>query len=114
MTDLLVKLYDLPDTKSTLKNSAYEGICYRRAMAYEKHQVVNWVCEHFSMGWASECDVAFSNQPSSCHIVTKDGAILGFACYDPPVVACLAPFVFWNPRAGGASDAACCILVYTL
>ncbi len=82
LPDLLVKLYDLPDAKLTVKNSAYESVCCRRAMAYEKHHVVNWVREQFSMGWASECDVAFSNQPISCHIATENGAILGFACYD--------------------------------
>ena len=91
LPDLLVKLYDLPDTKSTLKNSVYEGACCRRAMAYEKHQVVNWVYEHFSMGWASECDVAFSNRPISCHIATEDGTILGFACYDSTSLGMFGP-----------------------
>jgi GNAT superfamily N-acetyltransferase len=51
-------------------------------MAYEKHQIVDWVRKHFGNGWASECDVAFGNHPISCHIATQDGAILGFACYD--------------------------------
>ena len=51
-------------------------------MTYEKHQVVNWVRQHFGNGWASECDVAFNNHPISCHIATENGAILGFACYD--------------------------------
>ncbi|PTR08965.1 acetyltransferase (GNAT) family protein [Nitrosospira sp. Nsp5] len=82
MADLFVKLYDLPRMESNLKSSRHEGVHLRHAMAYEKHQVVNWVREHFSMGWASECDVAFSNRPISCHIATEDGAILGFACYD--------------------------------
>lgn len=59
-----------------------EGVRLRCAMAYEKHQVVNWVRKHFSMGWASECDVAFTNRPISCHIATESGVILGFACYD--------------------------------
>ena len=82
LPDLLVKLYDLPGMESNRKRSTHEGVRLRRAMAYEKHQVVNWVREHFSTGWASECDVAFSNQPISCHIATENGAILGFACYD--------------------------------
>jgi GNAT superfamily N-acetyltransferase len=51
-------------------------------MAYEKHVVVEWVGEHFGSAWASECDVAFSNRPISCHIATESGRILGFACYD--------------------------------
>ena len=72
----------------------------RRAMAYEKHQVVNWVSEHFSMGWASECDVAFSNQPISCHIATKSGAILGFACYDSTSRGMFGPIGVVEPARG--------------
>jgi GNAT superfamily N-acetyltransferase len=51
-------------------------------MAYEKHQVVDWVDKQFGGRWASECDVAFSNRPISCHIATEDGLILGFSCHD--------------------------------
>ncbi len=80
MSDHLVKLYDLPEesTRWVLP----QGINIRRAMAYEKHQIVDWVRKHFGNGWSSECDVAFGNRPISCHIATQDGAILGFACYD--------------------------------
>ena len=77
-----MKLYELPVAEPSLKDFGSRAVRLRRAMAYEKHQVVNWVREHFSMGWASECDVAFSNRPISCHIATENGAILGFACYD--------------------------------
>ena len=58
------------------------GIRIRSAMAYEKHQVIDWVRHQFGPGWASECDVAFANRPISCHIATDGGMILGFACYD--------------------------------
>jgi len=51
-------------------------------MAYEKHDVVDWVKNTFGAGWASECDVAFSNHPISCFIATEAGKIIGFACYD--------------------------------
>lgn len=91
MPDLLVKLYDLPDMHSNLKGSVAEGKYLRRAMAYEKHQVVNWVRKHFGMGWASECDVTFSNRPISCHIATEDGTILGFACYDSTSLGMFGP-----------------------
>lgn len=82
MSDLLVKLYDLPRMEPYLKRSTCEGVHLRRAMAYEKHQIVNWIRKHFGVGWGSECDVAFSNQPISCHIATENGVIQGFACYD--------------------------------
>jgi GNAT superfamily N-acetyltransferase len=79
--DLLVKLYEAPDRQQD-KFELVPMVLFRRAMAYEKHLVVAWVSKHFSNGWASECDVAFSNRPISCHIATENGAILGFACYD--------------------------------
>ena len=82
MPDLLVKLYKLPGGELNLKKPGASEIRFRRAMAYEKHQVINWVREHFGNGWASECDVAFSNRPISCHIATENEVILGFACYD--------------------------------
>lgn len=100
MPDLLVKLYDLPGMELNRKHSMREEVHLRRALAYEKHQIVNWVREHFSMGWASECDVAFSNQPISCHIATKSGAILGFACYDSTSRGMFGPIGVVEPARG--------------
>ncbi|MBU6375758.1 MAG: GNAT family N-acetyltransferase [Bdellovibrionales bacterium] len=82
MADLLVKLYDLPDIAPLVKVLAAQGVVIRRAMAYEKHQVLAWVRECFAEGWASECDVAFSNRPISCFLATERGKIIGFACYE--------------------------------
>jgi hypothetical protein len=82
LADLLVKLYELPDVELGRQQSGAGVPSVRPAMAYEKHAVVAWVQENFGTGWASECDVAFANQPISCHIATQAGAILGFACYD--------------------------------
>jgi ribosomal protein S18 acetylase RimI-like enzyme len=82
MSDRLVKLYNLPEPAPYLKKLAAEGITVRRARAYEKFLVVEWVRKTFDLAWAGECDVAFSNQPVSCFIATQRGSILGFACYD--------------------------------
>jgi len=82
MPDMLVKLYDLPEVAPLVKRLADRGIVVRRAMAYEKHVVVNWVRETFGEGWIGECEVAFSNHPVSCFIATEAGQILGFACHD--------------------------------
>lgn len=81
MPDMLVKLYDLPQAPSMEKLAA-EGISIRRAMAPNKHMVVEWVRGMFGDGWASECDVAFAAKPISCFIAVKDNKILGFACHD--------------------------------
>lgn len=82
MSDLLVKLYDLPDPRETLEELSRNGIEIKRVIAPEKHHVLNWVGAKFSKGWASECDAAFSNAPCSCFVAVKDSKIAGFACYD--------------------------------
>ncbi|MCI0714617.1 MAG: GNAT family N-acetyltransferase [Chloroflexi bacterium] len=74
MTDMLVRLYDLPpSTPNPL---------IRRGITPEKHIVLEWVQAHFSDYWRSECDVAFHRSPVSCFLAVEDGVLLGFGCYD--------------------------------
>ncbi len=82
MSDMLVKLYNLPEVESLIKKLNGQKIKIRAAMAYEKFDVVEWVRNSFGRKWASECDVSFSNNPISCLIATEGGTIIGFACYD--------------------------------
>jgi len=82
MSDLLVKLYELPEIEPCIEQLRSQGTAVRTAMAYEKSRVVAWVRDAFGDGWASECDVAFCNRPVSCFIATANGSIVGFACYD--------------------------------
>jgi GNAT superfamily N-acetyltransferase len=77
-----VRLYDLPKIDTQLNRLKKEGINIRRAMAYEKSKVIKWVYKHFGIEWSDECSVSFSNHPISCFIATKDGKIVGFACYE--------------------------------
>ena len=77
MIDMLVRLYDLPEHKSAVP----EEVIIRRPGAYERHLVADWAGEHFSPKWASEVKVAFSREPISCFIATRNREILGFACY---------------------------------
>jgi GNAT superfamily N-acetyltransferase len=80
--DMLVKLYDLPESRTLRERLAKAGISVRRALAPEKHKVTAWIRDNFSEGWVSETEVAFSRQPVSCFIAVKDGRITGFACHD--------------------------------
>jgi predicted N-acetyltransferase YhbS len=82
MADMLVRLYDLPDTHDRLRTLADRGVIIRRAAAWERKAVVQWIEKHFGDGWASECEVAFSGQPVTCLIATRDRQIVGFGCYD--------------------------------
>jgi GNAT superfamily N-acetyltransferase len=80
--DMLVKLYDLPDSRDALARLRESGVDVRRALAPEKHKVIAWVRTNFSEHWASEAEVALSRQPVSCFIAVDHGKILGFACHD--------------------------------
>jgi len=77
MSDLLVKLYALPQPTSPLDN-----ITIRRAFAAERWLVCDWVTKRFGPGWASECEASFARLPVACSIAVRDGDLLGFACYD--------------------------------
>jgi GNAT superfamily N-acetyltransferase len=82
MTDLLVKLYDLPDPGAQLTELAAQEIVVRRAMTREKNRVVGWAQNRFGEGWAAECDVAFARQPIACTVAVSGEQLAGFACYD--------------------------------
>lgn len=82
MIDMIVRLYELEDPTNIYKEVENQGIILRRPNAFERHCVAEWVRQHFSPKWVSEVKVAFSRQPVSCFIATKDKEILGFACYE--------------------------------
>jgi GNAT superfamily N-acetyltransferase len=81
MADLLVRLYDLPETAATAKVAA-AGITVRRALPPERHVVLDWIEERFGKPWVSEAALCLSQQPPTILIAVKDNALLGFACYD--------------------------------
>ena len=80
--DMLVKLYELPNSQAAYDRLQQSGTTMRRALAPEKHKVIAWVRNSFSEAWASEVDVAFSRQPISCFIATQQRNVVGFACHD--------------------------------
>jgi GNAT superfamily N-acetyltransferase len=81
MTDLLVRLYDLPDFPSEAKVAA-AGIDIRRALPPERHLVTDWVGRHFGLHWVSEVEMAMSQFPVTCWVAVKDNVLFGFACHD--------------------------------
>lgn len=82
MTDMLVKLYDLPPLEPALAVSRAAGAEIRRALAPEKQDVLEWVGRHFSKHWVSEVDVSFARLPISCYLAVAGGTLLGFGVYD--------------------------------
>ncbi|QHT61212.1 GNAT family N-acetyltransferase [Paenibacillus lycopersici] len=82
MGDMLVKLYQLPESESAKQFAERTGITVRRAIGPELVTVAEWIEKRFGKGWRSETEIAFARQPVACLIAVKDGELLGFACYD--------------------------------
>lgn len=98
MADMLVKLYELPEVRQHLTALHQKGIEIRRPHPVEKHDLSEWVRQHFDdKSWAIGCEVALENRPVSCYIAVEvnqdpipskdpydlpDEVLIGFACYD--------------------------------
>ena len=80
MIDMIVNLYNLENPQPIYDRVESQDIILRRVRAYERHIIAEWVSTHFSPKWVSEVKVAFSRQPVSCFIATRNKKILGFAC----------------------------------
>lgn len=91
MTDMLVKLYDLPEAPPDFSDLARLGIHVRKPLGSEKSMVVDWVRKNFEEAWASEMDVSFSRIPASCYIAQQGKEIAGFACYDATALGYFGP-----------------------
>jgi GNAT superfamily N-acetyltransferase len=78
MPDMLVRLHAIPDRDRILG----EGYVVRRAAAYDKSVILQWIRQNFSTQWASEADVTFSRQPISCFIALHREKLVGFSCYE--------------------------------
>lgn len=83
MSDLLVKLYGLPDAAPFLGRVEEAGYTIRRALAPDRAEIRRWVAEHFNKRWASEVEMAYSGHPVRCFLARDhQGGIAGFACHD--------------------------------
>ncbi len=80
--DMIVNLYNLPDSQRVYDACAEREIIVRKARAYEKHIVSAWVETHFTASWASEVEVAFARLPIGCFVATQHKQLLGFACIE--------------------------------
>ena len=91
MTDMLVKLYNLPESWSSISNLVASEIKIRKPMGSEKSLIVGWVRENFGESWGNEMDITFSRSPASCYIAQQNQKIVGFACYDAAALGYFGP-----------------------
>ena len=91
MTDMLVKLYDLPESWPDFSRLIPLEIRIRKPIGAEKSLIVRWVRENFSEIWASEMDITFARVPVSCQIAQQGRNIVGFACYDATALGYFGP-----------------------
>ena len=97
MTDMLVKLYALPEVTPLLTALNQRGLEIRRPHPSEKYILAEWVRHNFQESWAVGCEVALEGRPVSCYIAVEksqtyvpndnpydlpDEVLVGFACYD--------------------------------
>jgi GNAT superfamily N-acetyltransferase len=80
--DLLVNLLKLPPLEPAVKALNDQGISIRRAQHFEITPVRKFIEQHFSVGWADEVSVGFSNKPVSVHIATLAHKVVGFAAHE--------------------------------
>ena len=103
---MLIKLYELEDDWSFIRDQKERGIAIRKSLGHEKHLLVDWVSNQFSIGWASETDVAISNNPRSCFVAVKKSKFIGFACYDATALGYLGPIGVEKPERGNGTGKA--------
>ncbi|MCC6580451.1 MAG: GNAT family N-acetyltransferase [Phycisphaeraceae bacterium] len=115
MSDMLVKLYNLPDAGPAMEQMKAEGVVIRQAMALDYQVVKEWIDKTFSPGWGNEFIAAMSNRPISCILATKDHHVVGFACYDTTKLGIFGPTgVDESLRGKGIGKALCLAAMHAM
>ena len=65
MINMLVRLYDLPDSTDIYRRVEEARVILRRPNGYERHILAHWVGEHFSPKWVSELEWPSRASPSA-------------------------------------------------
>lgn len=102
MSDLLVKLYELPP--AALRDDA--DIVVRKPIGPEFRVVVDWVLQNFGDAWASEAQAALGNRPVTLQLALQSGEPVGFACHDATARGFFGPIGVLPGRRGRGIGAA--------
>ena len=82
MSDLLVKLYQLPTAGPGIAGLAEQGVFLQRALPPDRRKLIEYVSTTFDEAWAGEAEGAFGRHPVSCFVAIRARRIVGFACYE--------------------------------
>ncbi len=106
MTDMLVKLYDLPPLAPAIERCTAAGVVIRRAIVPEQHHIRAWIGTHFSENWVSECSAALTRLPVACFVAVEGDTLIGFAVYDAGYKGVFGPMGVSEAARGKGAGAA--------
>lgn len=106
MADMLVKLYNISNSYAIEEKLSEEGIKIKKALAPDRSRIINFSRICAKEDYSDEVNAAFSNNPVTCYIATKEKKIIGFACYEATAKDFFGPMaVLENERKKGIGKA---------
>lgn len=106
MADMLVKLYNIPNSYAIEEKLSEEGIKIKKALAPDRSRIIDFSRTCAKEDYSDEVNAAFSNNPVTCYIATKEKKIIGFACYEATAKDFFGPMaVLENERKKGIGKA---------
>jgi len=81
MPDMLVPLYELPESRALEIQVKEAGVSCRRAESYERLKILEFVRGNWP-AWLDEAAAAFAHVPPTMHVAVESGALVGFAAYN--------------------------------
>lgn len=106
MADMLVKLYNIPNSYAIEEKLSEECIKIKKALAPDRSRIIDFSRICAKEDYSDEVNAAFSNNPVTCYIATKEKKIIGFACYEATAKDFFGPMaVLENERKKGIGKA---------
>ncbi len=106
MADMLVKLFNIPDSSDIEETLLKEGIRIKKALAPDRSRIIDFSRTCAKDDYSDEVKAAFSNNPITCYIATREKKVIGFACYEATARNFFGPMaVQQNERKKGIGKA---------
>ena len=113
MSDMLVRLYDLPPLEPAVERVRGHDLYIRRAEPWDRRKVIEFARREFSENWADEVQMAFGQHPISLFVCDDSaGEIVGFAAYNCTLKDFFGPEGVLEAERGkgiGAALLLCCL-----